>query len=47
MQQYPLQHFSDVCAVIRNVFGTMSDAHFAKCADSAASPTLASSVLLY
>lgn len=47
MQQYPLQHFSNVCALIRNGFGTVSDAHFAKFADSAASPMLARSIELH
>lgn len=36
IQQYPLQNFSDVCALIPNVFVTMSDDCFVKCADSAA-----------
>lgn len=47
IQQYSLQHFSDVCALIRNVFGTMNDAHFAKYAESAASPMQGRSILLY
>lgn len=38
IQHYPLQNFSNVCALIRNVFVAMSDVHFAKCAESAAAP---------
>lgn len=47
VQQYRLQNFSDVCALIRNVFVTMSDARFAKCADSAAAPMPRKSLLPY
>lgn len=45
IEQYPLQNFSDVCALIRNIFVTMSDARFAKCADSADAPEVSFALL--
>lgn len=45
IEQYPLQNFSNVCALIRNIFVTMSDARFAKCADSADAPEVSFALL--